>query len=386
MKKTLISLAVLATAGTASAQSVSIFGILDAAITHGRADGTGSGNMTQMTSGSHTISRIGFRGREDLGSGLAASFWLEAQLFLDDGRSGNTLTSSNQTPSPANGLNFSRRATVSLEGSWGELRFGRDVVPSSLNLAVFDPFGNAGVGATILVIGPPTALGASAATFGLVPAGQGAAGPFARASNMVSYFSPPNLGGAYLQGSYWLGENPQNGATNEDDGTGGSLRVGYARGAFNGAVGWGRTRYRATPVAASPGAPSGDFTSWNIGAQWTFGVARLMGLYGREKRESAVEAEGRGWLVGASMPVGVGEIRASFSQYEIDGGPGADPRARKLAIGYVHNLSKRTAVYATAARVRNSDGARVALAGSTFGAGVTNGSATGFDFGIRHAF
>ena len=82
------------------------------------------------------------------------------------------------------------------------------------------------------------------------------------------------------------------------------------------------------------------------------------------------------------MPVGAGEIRLAYSQYKFDT-PLGDPKVKKMAVGYVHNLSKRTAVYATVARVRNSNGAASALNG----AGVNpNGSSTGFDLGIRHSF
>ncbi|EJL74127.1 hypothetical protein PMI12_03094, partial [Variovorax sp. CF313] len=57
---------------------------------------------------------------------------------------------------------------------------------------------------------------------------------------------------------------------------------------------------------------------------------------------------------------------------------------------YVHNLSKRTALYATIARVSNKNGAGYTVGGPAFynnAAGVfTPKSSTGYDFGIRHAF
>jgi predicted porin len=47
-----------------------------------------------------------------------------------------------------------------------------------------------------------------------------------------------------------------------------------------------------------------------------------------------------------------------------------DPKANKLAIGYVHNLSKRTALYATIARVSNKNGAALTAGGPSFYNGV----------------
>ena len=67
------------------------------------------------------------------------------------------------------------------------------------------------------------------------------------------------------------------------------------------------------------------------------------------------------------------------------------PRERKLALGYVHNLSKRTALYATVARVKNSS-TLAAIPQSTVNsavaipAAVANGRSTGYDIGIRHSF
>lgn len=84
MKKPLILLSAIGLAGAACAQSsVTLFGIVDATL----ARGSGSiANRTQLTSGGHTTSRIGFRGVEDLGGGLSAIFWLEAGLAADSER------------------------------------------------------------------------------------------------------------------------------------------------------------------------------------------------------------------------------------------------------------------------------------------------------------
>ena len=77
MKKSLIALAVLAAAGTASAQSsVTLFGIVDATIQ--RVNNDGGPSVTRLTNSGYNSSRLGFRGTEDLGGGLSASFWLEA--------------------------------------------------------------------------------------------------------------------------------------------------------------------------------------------------------------------------------------------------------------------------------------------------------------------
>jgi predicted porin len=352
MKKSLIALAVLAAAGAASAQSsVTLFGIVDATF----ARGTGSvSDKTQLTNSGYNSSRLGFRGTEDLGGGMSASFWLEAGVANDNGAGGTTNTNNQATGGTGGGgLTFNRRSTVSLAGGWGELRLGRDYNPQFWNLTVFDPFGTNGVGTTQV-------LNSNSAITGAINV---------RSSNSIGYFLPGNLGGFYGQVQYYMGENNQTGAVTEDDGTGAGLRVGFANGPFNVALAVASTKYAA-----------GDIKTVNIGGQWNFGAAKLMGEYSRDRMESAIQITGKGGLIGALIPVGAGEIRVAASTYKIDP---AGTKTNKLALGYVHNLSKRTAVYTTVARVKNSGGATQALNGA---ATAADGSSTGFDLGVKHSF
>ncbi len=85
----------------------------------------------------------------------------------------------------------------------------------------------------------------------------------------------------------------------------------------------------------------------------------------------------------SQVPQSAGEVRLAFSQYRTDVAAGTDPRARKIAIGYVHNLSKRTAVYTTFAHTRANDGATAANGGA---AARVNGRSNVVDLGIRHSF
>ncbi|MGE4240826.1 porin [Ramlibacter sp.] len=361
MKKSLIALAILAAAGSASAQSsVTLFGIVDATLAYGRASGTGNASRWQLTNSGYNSSRIGFRGVEDLGGGMAAEFWLEAGLANDDGQGAATNTNNTATGAGAavagrQGLTFNRRSTVALKGGWGELRLGRDYSPQFWNLAVFDPFGYNGVGTTALQTG----------ITGVTQV---------RASNSIGYFLPANLRGFYGQVAFYMGEQLNNavagGIRTDSDGDGIGVRVGYASGPFNVAVALSRTEYGA-----------GDVKQNNIGGQWDFGVARLMGHAAWDKNGNI---DGRGWLIGALVPMGPGEIRVSYSAYRTEVA-GPDPRVRKIALGYVHNLSKRTALYTTYAHARNSNGNAVVLNGALLGVGGSRNS-SGLDLGIRHSF
>ncbi len=350
MKKSLIALAVLAASGAAMAQSsVTLFGIVDATYAYG----SGSvSNKSQLTNSGYNSSRLGFRGVEDLGGGLSASFWLEAGVNNDNGSGANTSTN-NQGASGATGgggLTFNRRSTVSLNGGFGEVRLGRDYTPQFWNLSVFDPFGTVGVGTTQTLnssLGGPTTI---------------------RASNAIGYFLPGKLGGFYGQAQYYMGEN-NSGTPAKKDGNGLALRAGYANGPINVALAFSETKF-----------VSGNIQAFNLGGQYDLGVAKIMAHYNSDDIKNG--NEGTGFLIGGLIPVGAGEVRLAYSTYKIDT-VGADPRSNKIALGYVHNLSKRTALYTTFARVSNKNGAAQSLNGSVTAA---NRNSTGYDFGIRHSF
>jgi predicted porin len=98
MKKSLIALAVLAAAGAASAQSsVTLFGIVDATLATTAFQRHWQQRATQLTNSGYNSSRLGFRGTEDLGGGMSASFWLEAGLNNDDGQRPDPGTNTNNT-------------------------------------------------------------------------------------------------------------------------------------------------------------------------------------------------------------------------------------------------------------------------------------------------
>ena len=349
MKKSLIALAVLAASGAAMAQSsVTLFGVVDATYQYG----SGSvSNKSQLGNSGYNGSRLGFRGVEDLGGGMSASFWLEAGVNNDNGSGANTSTNNQATGATGGGgLTFNRRSTVSLNGGFGEVRLGRDYTPQFWNLTVFDPFGTNGVGTTQTQkssLGGPTTV---------------------RASNSVGYFLPGKIGGLYGQVQYYMGENLRN-AANKNDGTGLSARVGFANGPINVALALAETKFIA-----------GNIKAINLGASYDLGMAKVMAHYNEDRISGG--ADGKGFLIGGLVPMGAGEIRLAYSTYEIEL-PGADPRSSKLALGYVHNLSKRTALYATYAHVNNKNGAAQSLNGSVTAAGKNS---NGYDFGVKHSF
>lgn len=341
MKK-LASFALLAGIGAiAHAQSsVTLFGVLDANVRYVKNDTT---NLKTLSAGGANSSRLGFRGTEDLGGGLKASFWLETGFNPD---TGTTADSSRF---------WNRRSTVSLsQASLGEIRLGRDFSPTYSGYSNYDAFGSNGVGAVDKFF--LSSLGGSPA----IDTGT-------RADNLVSYFTPAGLAGFYGQVSVAAGE----GASGKRY-VGG--RAGFATGPLDLSIAYGETK--VTPFAGED-----QFKVLDIGASYDLGVAKLLGIFGESKIGNLKLDV---FEIGTTIPVGVGVIRASYIHANSKGGTIEANDANQFALGYLHNLSKRTALYTTYARVNNKGNAAFAVASSP--ALPAGKDSTGFEVGIRHAF
>ncbi len=348
-------------------------------------------SKTALSNSGYNTSRLGFRGTEDLGGGLAASFWLEAPISNDDGATGVAT--------------FKRRSTVSLSGGFGEVRLGRDYTPTFWNDTVFDPFGTNGVGSNLI----NTANGFNVNTAGAKDSG-GFAGNqnYDRASNSIGYFLPPNLGGFYGQVMYGFSEQTKydrgvftpDAANNSRAGRYIGGRFGYANGPLDMAIAYGNSTVGDQYYAGI----TDSVKTFNLGASYDFGPAKLFGELSRAKNSRDYEVtpisgerpdvDLKGYLLGVSVPVGAGLINASYSAVKYNYNTAvepraADPKANKLALGYVYNLSKRTALYTAVARLSNKNGAALTVGGPAFYSampGFTPKTSTGYDFGIRHAF
>ena len=90
------------------------------------------------------------------------------------------------------------------------------------------------------------------------------------------------------------------------------------------------------------------------------------------------------YLLGLTAPVGPGTVRVSYNDVDLKNS-GND--AQKFAIGYVYDLSKRTAIYGTYAHVKNKGAAAFGAApgGLTFTTPAGQ-NVNGYEFGVRHSF
>jgi len=131
--KFLAAAAALAPFCAVAQSGISIYGIADAGVRHtsglSAANAASNGNSNGLSSGVDNTSRLGFRGREDLGGGLHASFNLETGLNLDLG------TQANATKY------FDRASWLGLGGAWGTVTAGRQTTLLAEAISPVDPVG-----------------------------------------------------------------------------------------------------------------------------------------------------------------------------------------------------------------------------------------------------
>ena len=338
MKKSIVALAVLGSfAGVAAAQSsVTLFGVLDAAMRYTSANDKA---VYSLASGGSSTSRFGVRGVEDLGGGLKAGFWLESQVNVDAGSADATRF-------------WSRRATVSLISStMGEVRLGRFKTSVRLQIEDFDPTATTGLGATTNVY---SNLGSGA--------------DLSRRDNQVSYILPA-MGGFYGSVDVSAGEGASP-ANNMNKDVGG--RVGYKAGAFN--VG----------AAYSSSGVSTKFKLMSLGGSYDFGVVKAFATY--STTEFGAHSQDI-YNLSVTAPLGAGLVWAGYTAADYSGPKvgSISGDTSQIAAGYVHNLSKRTALYTTVSYIDNKAGASFSLNGNN-PAVVRDGRSGGFDVGVKHSF
>ena len=337
---------------------VTVFGVADAAVR--RVDNEGRSAVNSVVSGANSTSRLGFRGTEDLGDGLYAGFHLEHGIALDLG-------------SPASATQFfDRRSTVSLGNrQLGELRVGRDFVPSYNNWGRYDPFSYVGVaGANNFVNATP--VGPIRAAFG------SGGNTTVRSSNAVQWILPQGWAG--LQGEVmWAKREGGLAANGQHDVRG--ARLGWSNGKLEVS---GAVTVSSNDLTTAAGA---DFKDVVLGGRADLGVLRASVAL---RRFSLKDARQTQLLLGAWVPLGgLGEIKLSYNQANLQGRVGntvIDANdARQVGLGYVYTLSKRSAVYGTVSRVQNRGAATYAVPGGASGL-AGGGTSTGLEFGVRHNF
>jgi predicted porin len=331
MHKSTIGLALLAACSTnAMAQgSMSIYGIVDAGWV--REWGGPDGPVNKISSGIASGSRLGFKGKEELGNGLSAIFTLEAGINIDTGASGQ------------GGLLFGRQAFVGLNSKLGAVTLGRQYTPYYKTLRdIGDPFGAVSM------------AGRSGNLFATNT----------RANNMVEYVSPV-ISGWRADLAWAFGEAPDDSSKNRQ--LGGS--VGYAAGHLTIQLAHHR-------IENATGTDSTRNTL--LSANYEFKPVTVYASFSRNKGPRP--ADSKDMLAGVSIPFGPGKVLLSFVRHDDD--TAANDDAHQWGAAYDLQLSKRTDIYIAYAWIDNRNGADFTVGNAT----DTGSGDKAFNFGVRHNF
>ncbi len=330
MRKLLIAGLLSAIGATASAQSsVTLYGAADVYLGYGK-----SGDFfkqTRINDGGHVASQLGFRGSEDLGSGLKANFQFEMGVSADTGN-GNI---------PGPNLAFTRQSWVGLSGNWGALTLGRQYTPIFRTTWRNDPFGVNAVFSPVILWSQTDA--------------QGSLLPWAsRADNAIMYASPSNLP---VSGTLMFAPGEAGSlSTSSGNYMGGSLS--YASGPV-----WLSYAFqqRKSGTGAAPVASPITSTAHALAANYEVQQFRLGLTIGRQG--SNVTSDNKATLVNVHGQYNFTASQALLVSYGNRNVANSTRDQNVLTLGYNYDLSKRTMLYARLLMLRNKGNGNVSLGG-----------------------
>jgi len=372
LKKTLCSLMVLgAFASTAQAQtSVTVYGIIDAAIMTQSNSGTPSaGRTTSFVDGSILPSIYGFKGTEDLGDGLKAGFNLEGGFSSGNG--------THNSPGVYQTQMFGREAKVTLGGEWGTIGAGMQVDPGLVASIGTEPRGLTD-SFSILEYW-------ILATVGNNLAGGGSLGGGIFDQNSLTYTYTKN--GLYIGAEYGVGGVAGNSSANATE----SVGVAYNISGFVASASFAK----ANNTNPAVGGTSSQIDVFGLG--YDFGNVALRGQYGEFKSNyiagSTPASDVKVWGIGVDWKTSIGN-KVNVAYYDAkDDGPIGGGKTSELALMDIYALSKHTQVYAelTSVKADANAGLSAAIGGVyvTSGGGLTAPAGlttTFFGVGVQHAF
>jgi predicted porin len=327
MKKSLVALALIGIAAGAQAQSsVSIYGTLDAGIS--------KRTTTATMVGKRDNNKLGFKGVEDLGSGLKAIFQLEIRYEPDTGMIENTVR-------PL----FQGQSRVGLQGDFGTLRLGRGLTAFQETSTYFEPW--SGMPA---VAGYQTDLQVAGYTSDPLSV---AGNSLNRFSNAV-FYNTPVIAGIYQLNVTVASKEANNGPVIIGRGTAAAPQF-----AANSTA-------AKVPYSVSATANSGPFGAylayernavatklWSVGASYKpIPDLKLMASYQAQDQDFSVpiNPKTKAWLIGLNYNIGPGMIRGGYGQKRPDNdlNSAAIAKTKQFSLGYDYNLSPRTYLYADA--------------------------------------
>ncbi len=293
------ALGLLPLALPAQAQNVQLYGRVITSINSAR---TGDVRKTVLEENG---SKLGVRGKEDLGGGQAALFGLEMGF---DASSGVT------TQPPY------RNSYVGLQGGWGSLALGRLDSGTPVGSPIFSQ------ALSIINLAPNDA--------GATQIGPNYLNLRNRTSNGIGYISP-NMAGLVLRGRFYFRGSPANVGA-EDGAKSLDLGLTYANGPWRTGISHGRD--------SRPGGllPNEFSHKWQTGLRYDVGWVAPYVLLGRDSYANTATGRHHAdyWLLGVKFAHQAHAVVLNVMQREVQTSRTAKRPKQQLA--YTYALSKRT--------------------------------------------
>ena len=291
-KNVLVAAAALVATVAAQAQSVTVYGNVEAAFgsfERGVAGEELTHRITRVESNVLTGSFLGFKGQEDLGGGLKAFFKLESTIGLDTGSVAGNF--------------WGRTSEIGLTNAYGTLTAGNSLSLSALANHAQSPF----------------------SVFGSLNGVQNGVGEdFATVQANTLTVTSANYSG--FSAALQYGASEAHGKDSK-----------YALAA----------NYAAGPLAANftytddVDALNASRNLWQLGGSYNFGVAKAFVQVGQADLAGSNDTDF--FQLGVSAPVtAAGTVLASWTHAKIDNAGKSD----QLSAAYDHALSKRTGAFA----------------------------------------
>lgn len=377
MKKSLIALAVsgalIAPAAMADS-NVTVYGVANVSydivsVTQAVPAAKFSNNKV-----SSNVSRLGFKGNEDLGDGLSAIWQIESLINIDNSNAaGNTLASRNT---------FAGLSSTSL----GTVLLGRHDTPYNIATRKLDLFGDTAADNRSIMGGGAATTAARVSTVGASFDG--------RQPDVIAYISP-SLSGFTGAIAYVAGADAA--VANQKKGRAWSMAGLYGAGPFYGSLayevhdlGTAGTGTLGTPIAALAGLKE---KAVKLGLGYADGPVTVNFAY--EKLSDNFAGAGANLLGHSSYYIGTkyafGNDAVKLAATKAGSNSGVATGASQVSLGYDHSLSKRTTVYALYSNLKNDTNGLYGLSTNGTGAPAVAVATTGtkesvISFGLKHTF
>lgn len=325
------------------ADGLTLYGLYDAAVRHSDKVNATGGRQTVMEDGIITGTRLGFRGRESLGGGLAAVFTAEAGIDPSTGLSLQGTATADYGQVASTTRFFGREVHVGLRAPWGGVSLGRQYTLAHALAARFQPLGN------------PNSVAHSLFSSHHI----------ARQDNLLRLDA--RVAGVDLSATHTLGEQ-----------TAGDANSSWAVGA-----GFSRPEFALAAYVQQMNNLAGTETRRIIGAGGNAKVGARAALYGGVMQRSSELSpqKNRAWTLGANLELGP-KVTLSVAHFD-DQQSGSTALNGKRSVSWVtasYRFSRRTDVYALVGQNRVTGGyARPAFMG-------TLGTQTNLATGLRTRF